>query len=118
MISETKITWKKCEKCDLLQHISHLRCLNCKDDEFKLVEASGRCKLVTFTILTAPPAEFRDKASYALGIIEYENGIKCVGQITIKDNLKTGMKLRPVYSKICKNLDGKEIYGYVFEPIS
>ncbi len=117
MEDKEKLTWKTCEKCDFLQHISHLRCLNCKNDKFKLIEASGDCKLVTFTILNAPPAEFRDEKSYALGVVEFGNGIKALGQISTQENLHIGMKLKPIYKKICDNLDGKEINTYVFEPI-
>ncbi|MFW9826426.1 MAG: Zn-ribbon domain-containing OB-fold protein [Candidatus Thorarchaeota archaeon] len=117
MIKETKITFKKCKKCGFLQYMSHLRCLNCKFDKFELIEASGDCKLISFTILTVPPAEFQYKKSYALGMVEFENGVKALGQITTQNNLKTGMKLKPVYSKICENLNGKETLGYLFEPI-
>ncbi|MFX0043423.1 MAG: Zn-ribbon domain-containing OB-fold protein [Candidatus Hodarchaeota archaeon] len=116
MTSEEIIRWKKCYKCGLLQHESHLRCLNCKNEKFALIEAVGKCTLITFTILNAPPAEFRDKPSYALGVVEFENGIKAMGQITTKDNLKIGMILKPVYKNICENLSGKEVNTLVFEP--
>ena len=72
---------------------------------------------MTFTILNAPPAEFRDKKSYALGIVEFANGIKALGQITSKENLKIGMKLKSIYKKICENLDGNEVYAHIFEPV-
>ncbi|MFX0058329.1 MAG: Zn-ribbon domain-containing OB-fold protein [Candidatus Hodarchaeota archaeon] len=117
MYKEEKIEWNKCKNCGYIQHKSHLRCLNCKSKEFLLMEASGDCKLLTFTVLKAPPAEFRSKDSYTLGIIEFENGIKALGQITTQENLEFGMKLRPVYKKICDNLDGKEVFSYVFEPV-
>ncbi len=116
MNSEEKIEWNKCNNCGFLQHKSHLRCLNCKHTEFSLIEASETCKLLTYTILKAPPAEFRDQNSYALGVVEFKNGIKALGQIITKENLKTGMKLKPIYTKICDNLDGKKVYTYVFEP--
>jgi uncharacterized OB-fold protein len=112
-----KILWKKCKSCELIQHNSHLRCLKCKNKEFHEIEASGSSKLLTYTILKAPPAEFRDKSSYALGIVEFENGIKVLGQIATQENLKTGMRLKPIYKKICENLDGKEIKTFVFKPI-
>ncbi|MFW9968716.1 MAG: Zn-ribbon domain-containing OB-fold protein [Candidatus Odinarchaeota archaeon] len=112
-----KIEWKKCEKCGFLQHTSHLRCLRCKNREFFLIEATGVCKLLTYTLLNEPPAEFRNQGSYALGVVEFENGIKALGQIIFKENLKTGINLKPVYKKICDNLDGKEIHTFVFEPI-
>lgn len=104
MINNEKIEWKKCTVCELLQHKSHLRCLSCKSEQFTLIEAWGECKLISFTILNAPPAEFRDRQSYALGIVEFENGIKALGQLTKEENLKIGMSLKPVYTKICDNL--------------
>jgi uncharacterized OB-fold protein len=115
MIHEELIEWKKCNNCGFLQYKTHLRCLKCKFDKFSIVEASGQVKLLTFTILTAPPAEFRDQDSYTLGLVEFENGIKAIGQITTQNNLKTGMKLRPVYKKVCDELDGNEVYTYLFE---
>jgi uncharacterized OB-fold protein len=115
--SEEIITWSKCKNCGLMQYNTHIRCLKCKNDDFEIIEASGPCKLLTYTILKAPPAEFRDKASYALGVVEFENGVKGLGQITTQDNLKTGMTLKPIYEKICNNLDGKEVYTYMFEPV-
>ena len=116
MHNEKKIKWKKCKSCSFLQHNSHLRCLRCKNDTFETMTTIGTCKLLTYTILKAPPAEFRDKSSYALGVVEFENGIKSIGQITTQENLKIGMELKPIYTKICENLDGKQVFTYVFEP--
>ena len=117
MNSEDQIEWNKCANCGFLQHKSHMRCLKCKNDQFEIIKASGECKLLTFTILYAPPAEFRDKKSYALGVVEFANGIKALGQITSKENLKIGMKLKSIYKKICENLDGNEVYAHIFEPV-
>jgi uncharacterized OB-fold protein len=117
MNKNKKIEWKKCNNCDFIQHKSHLRCLNCKSKEFTIIEAIGNCKLLTFTVLKALPAEFLKKGSYALGVVEFENGIKALGQITTQENLKVGMELTPVYKKICDSLDGNEVFSYVFEPV-
>jgi uncharacterized OB-fold protein len=117
MIIVEKIKAKKCDICGLIQHYSHLRCLNCRNEHFQEIEASGGCRLITFTILTAVPQEFLESKPYALGIVEFENGVRALGQITTQKNLKIGMTLKPIYTKICNNLDGEEIYGYRFEPI-
>lgn len=37
--------------------------------------------------------------------------------ITTQDNLKIGMKLKPIYRKICENLGGNEVFAHVYEPI-
>ncbi len=113
-----RIETKKCKKCGHLQHKSHVRCLKCKNDTFDTIEAtSDECILLTYTILTAPPMEFRDKRSYALGVVEFENGVRALGQIIPQENLKVGMKLKSAYEKICNNLDGNEVYAYVYKPI-
>ena len=116
MNPEEEIEWKKCRNCGFLQHNTHLRCLQCRNAAFENITSTGICKLLTYMILKAPPAEFRDKSSYALGIVEFENGVKALGQITTQENLKIGMELQPIYTKICDNLDGKEVFTYVFEP--
>jgi uncharacterized OB-fold protein len=118
LTNDKKIEWEKCQKCGFLQHSSHLRCLNCKYDKFEIINAIGNAKLLTYTILKAPPAEFRDKSHYALGVLEFENGVKVLGQITPEDQLKVGMVMKPTYRKICNNLDGKVVYDYTFEPIN
>lgn len=112
-----KLEWNKCQECGFLQHSSHIRCLKCKCEKFDSINAIGNAKLLTYTILKAPPSEFRDKASYALGVVEFDNGVKALGQITTQNKLKTGMILKPIYRKICENLDGKEVYAYVFDPV-
>ena len=94
-----------------------MRCLKCRNNTFDTIEAEGECKLLTYTVLNAPPMEFRDKKSIALGVVEFENGIKALGQVTPIEDLSIGMKLKPEYRKICNNLDGKEVYSYIFTPI-
>lgn len=111
MQEQETIEWKKCKNCGYLQHKSHLRCIRCKNEDFEVVTAKGDCSLVSYTILKAPPMEFREQASYAIGIVEFENGIKALGQITTKIDLKSGMKLRPVLRKI------GEKSRILFEPI-
>jgi uncharacterized OB-fold protein len=116
MQEKKKIVWKKCSRCDFLQHPSHLRCLNCKNNEFNFIESTDNCTLFTYTILNAPPSEFWDKKRYALGVVEFENGIKALGQITTTQNLTIGMRLKLFYTKICEDMDGKEIFSFVFQP--
>ncbi|MBD3215564.1 MAG: hypothetical protein GF311_23340 [Candidatus Lokiarchaeota archaeon] len=116
MTEEYKINWKKCNKCGYKQYNSHLRCLKCKNGSFTSLKTSGLGKLLSYTILIAPPMEFRDKDYYALGVVEFENGVRSLGQLTTTENLEVGMNVKPIYMKICDNLNGKEIYGYKYKP--
>ena len=111
------IEWKKCQKCGKIQHPTHIRCLNCKGELFSMIKAEGEGTLLTYTLLTAPPAEFRNRDSYYLGILQFDNGIKMLGQIEFEGNLKLGMKMKLFEKKICENLDGQEVVDYVFKPL-
>jgi len=115
MTFKRKIKAIKCLKCGLMQHESHLRCLNCRSEKFELIEASEQCRLLTFTILTAVPSEFIESKPYALGIVEFENGVRALGQISSQEDLKIGMRLRTIPNTI--QMDGKQIDTYFFEPI-
>lgn len=116
-VNKLTLEWKKCENCGFLQHPTHLRCLNCKNQSFLPVKAKGDGRLITYTRLTALPAEFRHKSSYILGIVEFENGVKMLGQIDYEGNLELGMRMKPFQEKICGNLNGQEIIDYIFRPI-
>jgi len=116
MNTDVKISEKLCLKCGFLQHESHLRCLKCRNSKFQSVMASGNSELITYTTLTAVPAEFLKKKSYALGIVEFENGVRALGQIDSQKSLKVGMNLRTIPSTIY--IDGKQIDTYRFEPIN
>jgi len=109
--------WKKCKKCGKLQHPDHLRCILCKNTTFERIKSSGDCKLLTYTILTAPPSEYREKKSYAIGVVEFSNGLKALGQITTSENLKIGMMLKPIVKKLTDNLDGIMISDLKYEPL-
>ncbi len=110
------IIWNKCKKCGKLQYPEHVRCLECGNTTFDTIKSTGDCKLLTYTILKAPPAEFQDKKAYALGIVEFANGIKALGQINTTEHLKVGMKLKPRWGKLANNLDGQEVSGIIYEP--
>jgi len=109
------ISWYKCKKCGKLQYSEHIRCLKCRNTTFDVIKSTGDCKLLTYTILKAPPAEFQEKKAYALGVVEFPNGIRALGQIITTENLKVGMKLRPVWGKLAQ-LDGQEVSGILYEP--
>ena len=112
MINDKNIIWNKCVNCGMLQHATHVRCLKCKNDTFEKIEAEGSCELLTYTILKAPPAEFRDKTTYALGVVEFENGVKALGVIN-SDKVKLGMKLQAGWEPV-RVIGGQKVYGLSF----
>ncbi len=81
---------------------------------FEEISLGDECVLLTFTKLHALP-EGVERLSLVLGIVEFVNGARAVGQIT-DESVTVGMKLRPIWGFLRKT-DGKEVYGFKFKPI-
>ena len=109
----------KCRKCGEISFPSRLICPACNHMEFDLVNLSGKGKLLTHTIIRTAPEGFGDFAPYAVGIVELEEGVMIMGQITDCDpeKLKTGDKLTAKFRRM--NEEGKTgmiMYCYKFVP--
>jgi hypothetical protein len=109
---QEKMTGFKCKSCGRVMYPRHERCLGCKGTDFEEVELAREGTLLTYTKLYALP-EGIDMPPLVLGIVDF-GGVRVLGQLTT-DDVKMGMKLRPVWGKLRK-LGGKEIYGFKFEP--
>ena len=105
----------KCKGCGRLHYPRHARCLSCKGVDFEEVELGDECKLLTYTKLYALP-EGIEMPPLLLGIVEFPNGVRILGQLT-GDDIEIGMRLRPRWGKLRK-LGEKDIYGFKFEPIN
>lgn len=116
-MAEEKIIWKTCKSCNFLQHVDHIRCLNCNHEDFQEIEGKEPLELMTYTILSAPPKEFLGQQPYALGIARFENGVKVLAQLTRRENIYIGMKLKLEKTKLCDDLDGREVIGLKLAPV-
>ncbi len=110
---QEKMTGFKCKSCGRVMYPRHERCLGCKDTDFEEVELAKKGTLLTYTKLYALP-EGIEMPPLVLGIVDF-GGVRAIGQLTT-DDVKVGMKFRPVWGKLRK-LGGKEIYGFRFEPV-
>ena len=109
----------KCNKCGHISFPGRLICPECHAKDFESFNLSGKGTLVTYTIIRTAPTDFLDLAPYAVGIIELEEGIKIMGQITdcVPEDLKIGEKLIAKFRRM--NEEGKTgmiIYSYKFVP--
>lgn len=113
MSENNEIIGFKCKKCGKIHYPKHIRCLNCKHREFEKVNIQKSGKLVTFTILNAPPTGIK-KMTLILGIIDLGE-IKYTGQIDVDPKeLVTGMKLEGHYQEI-RNINNKAEFGFVWK---
>ncbi len=109
----------KCKKCEVIQFPGRAICPECGSKKSEPVTLSGKGTLETFTITRIAPEGFGDITPYAVGIIELEEGVKIMAQITDCDpeTLKIGDKVVAKFRKVRE--DGKAgviMYGYKFVP--
>jgi len=115
-MSDIPITAYKCKKCGKIHFPFHDRCLKCRAREFETLHPTGQAKLLTFTQIFNLPWGF-DERFLIIGIGEFENGVKAMGQIQADDiaGLKLGMKLKPTWAPIRRVYD-ENVYGLKFVP--
>jgi len=106
----------KCKKCGKLHYPFHDRCMDCKSREFDEVEPQGSTKLLTFTRIYNLPWGF-DQRYLTIGVVEFENGVKAMGQIGVDESvaLKTGMRLKPTWEPV-RYQYGEPVLGLMLRP--
>ncbi len=107
----------RCKKCGRVHYPFHERCLNCKGREFDELHPYGQAKLLTYTQIFNLPWGF-DERFLIIGIGEFENGVKAMGQIKSEDaaGLRLGMRMTCTWEPVRK-LFGEDVYGLKFEPV-
>jgi len=109
----------KCKKCGKMFYPPRLICDACGSRKFDTEVLPELAKLVTYTVIRTPASQFSDQAPYAMGIVEFANGVKMMGQIADCDieKLKTGMDMRLEFRKIqVHGTHGVLSYSYKFIP--
>lgn len=116
-MSEIKITGYKCKACGRVHYPKHEQCLACKGRDFEPLNPEGNAKLLAYTQIFNLPWGF-DERFLIIGVGEFENGIKAMGQIKADslDKIKTGMKLKPSWGPV-RHQYGEPVYGLKFEPL-
>ncbi len=108
-----------CVQCDAIHFPPRKICPSCGANAFETVRLSGRGALTTFTIIRTPPSGFTDQAPYAVGIVELDEGVRLMAQITDcdVDTLKTGDRMIAKFRRIREEgRTGVIMYGYKFVP--
>ena len=89
---------RKCTKCDELHLATVYYCKNCGSKGFEDSILKGDGKVVTYTIMTVPPAGFEDLAPYAWVVMELnDSGIRVsgfLGKIPTPEDLPIGTPVK------------------------
>ena len=95
-LDQKRLMVATCADCGCLILPPKPMCTNCLSVNLEWVELEGSGKLLTFTVIHVAPEQFQSMVPYAVGIVEFENGVRLPGIICdVKhDDLKVGMDLR------------------------
>jgi uncharacterized OB-fold protein len=117
MNREIDITAYKCKHCGRIHYPYHDRCLDCKNREFEALKPAGEARLLAYSAIFNLPWGFNQRY-LILGIAEFENHVKAMGQIKADsvDQLKTGMRLRPSWEPV-RVQNEEDVYGLKLEPL-
>ena len=89
---------RKCTKCDELHLATVYFCSKCGSKEFEDSILKGTGKVVTYTIMTVPPAGFENLAPYAWVVMELDDsGIRVsgfLGKIPTPEDLPIGTSIK------------------------
>ena len=74
---------RKCRKCDELHLATVYFCKKCGSKRFSNFTIKGTGKIVTYTIMTVPPAGFEDLTPYAWVVMELDDTSELMNPIRI-----------------------------------
>ena len=89
------------------------------DTKREMVTLPETGKVITYTVIRTPGAQFKDLSPYALAIAEMTDGTRVMAQMTDVDveTVKIGMEVRLEFRRIQQEGEAGVIgYGYKFVP--
>jgi uncharacterized protein len=94
-LGQQKLMAGRCLKCGKIHLPPRPICANCLSHDFEWIKISGKGKLLTYTVISIAPQQFQALTPYAVGIVEFEHGVKLPGMIQnlTQEQLKIGMEL-------------------------
>ena len=106
----------KCQSCGKIFFPKRGVCTECFSQDMEEVYLREGAKLYTFTTVQMPVHKY--KPPFTLIWVEFPEGVRVMSQVKDpeKQPLKIGMDMKLVIDTLWEE-DGKEIIGYMFEPV-
>jgi uncharacterized OB-fold protein len=105
----------QCAGCGKVWFPPRKICKACGGEEFKPTVLPTRGKVLTYTVIRIPPAQFEEQKPYTVAIVELENGVRltCVVTESPPDEVKIGTRVELIFRRIQKESEwGVLQYGY------
>jgi hypothetical protein len=109
-LEDGKMVGTKCKKCGEVHFPPRADCDSCLSSEVEWVPLSGKCKLITYTVVHFAPPRFRFDCPYILGVAQFAEGPMVFASLSKEvkqEEIKIGMPLRLVVTRL---LGDKIIY--------
>jgi len=109
----------RCTSCGAISFPPRLICPQCRSRRFEAVTLKEEGKILAYTVTRVGPSQFADQTPYAVGVIELDDGVRILTQITDCDfdQLAPGQRVRLEFRRIQKQGEaGILCYGYKCVP--
>jgi uncharacterized OB-fold protein len=118
-INQGKLLGGKCKKCGKVHLPPRPMCDSCFSKEFEWTPIPTKGKLLAFTIIYIAPTQFQSMAPYAMGIVQFENGLKLPGMIRGEalEKIKIGMQLEMDFGTCDATQPWPQWPRYYFKPL-
>jgi len=105
----------RCQGCKNIQFPPRRVCPECGGREFAPMRLKETGTIATYTIIHVAPDQFAVETPYAVGIVDMDDGVKLMCQITdcTPDELEIGRKVELVFRRVQREgPSGLICYGY------
>jgi uncharacterized protein len=85
--SRYRLEGSRCSGCGRVCFPSRLVCPHCRGTRHSPVTLRPEGKVVTFTVIHVPPAEFKGQSPYVLAVVEMADGVRLTCQVADVDPL-------------------------------
>lgn len=94
-LKEKKILYSECSSCKHKNIPPLPQCPSCNSTTMHLLEASNYGTIQTYTIIHYSSTQFEKETPFAVGIVEFPEGIRIMGRIAYDnpEELKIGAKV-------------------------
>jgi len=102
-LEQGKLMVTRCKKCGTIFSPPKIDCSECLSSEVEWVEVKGKGKLISYTTLQFAPTGFEDDLPYALGLVEFDEGLRIFGRLSKdipQEELRVGLEVKPASVKI------------------
>lgn len=110
---------KKCEVCGTLSFPPKNICSQCKSTNQIDYRLARQGNIFSFTKVHDMPKEFENQGAYFMALIDLNDGVRILAQLTDVDTVEIGMPVEMVTRRIKNATDGQGIivYSYKFRPL-